>query len=443
MKNSFFFCAGIYLLCFSFCKGQESTETVLSQIRAPSSPASKILGNEPNEITRPKSWNELEVSLFTDFLTEEGGINLNRLVNIEVSPYWLKKDRKITTESFILQEDPLENIKQNFTVSLATSNNLIVPDSIGQKNTSLAVGLRTMLWRGTKLEKGTLETRYRALQEDLKFTTRLLPVLMNVDCQNCTKEAFVDQFTTQLFIQRNQVFPSSLSETEKLETIDQLKVHLLANLDSMSTDGSSYRAYIDDLAENKYFSDLERNLLSLQEMIADRKGFKLEVAAALAIDFPTNETDFSTVPQYAFWVTPSYQPYDTGWIEFLGIVKYQGFHLDYYRSIVQQQEYQKNALDVGIKLVFKAQRFSFELEGVSRRERNFFTEDNLAFRERTESNSKYVARFNYRISDNLVLTYDFGSDFDLLGVSSNNLISQFALNYAIGAFKQKDIEYEN
>jgi len=435
-----------FLLCvlnYNIGYSQQDTQTVLTQLRAPSSPASKILGNEPNDITRPKSWNELEVSLFTDFLTEEGAINLNRLINIEVSPYWLKKNRKISNEQFVFQDDPLENIQQNFTISLATSNNLIIPDTIGQKNTSLGIGMRTMVWRGTKLEKEALDARYSALQEDLKFTTRLLPVVMSITCDNCTREDYVDQFTAEVYVNRNDIFPNSLSENEKLHTIDELKQHLLKNLESRSEDGSSYRDYIDELAENEYFSELKSNLLSLQEMIADRKGFKLEVAAAMAIDFPTNESDFSVIPQFSFWATPSYQPFDTEWIEFLGILKYQTFHLDYYRSILQQSEYQKNAFDVGLKLVLKGEKLSFELEGVSRRERNFFTEDNLVFRERTESNSKYVARLNYRLSDNLVLTYDFGRDFNLAGITDNNLISQFALNYAIGALKKKDIDYGN
>jgi len=431
------------LVCLAGTSIAQNNEDInLDALKSPSSPASQIIGNQPSSITRPKSWNEFEVSLFTNFLNDDGGVDLNRVINIELAPYWLKKDRKIATEDFIFQDDPLENLKQNFSISLATANNFILKDSLNEKNTAIAIGMRTMLWRGTKAEKEALDNRYAFLRDDLTATTRIGFLAVRTPCDNCTKEAYWASVKSAMESQgMDRFFPAYVAKEYIAELMLKIEEDLMANLEDTSKDGNDYANYINTISEEKYFSNLKENTQILSDMIADRKGFKLELAAALVVDFPTNETNFSTVPQYSFWITPSYQPFDTNWIEFLGVAKYQGFHLDYYQPFLDQDTYNKNALDVGLKLVLKSNKFSFELEGASRRASQQVRNISNEFNTETSSENKYVARINYKISDQFVITYDFGKDFSVLGEAPGTLISQFALNYALGTFKAKNLEY--
>lgn len=442
MKNFLLAFVGIFLCLANTSVAQNSEDINLDALKSPSSPASQIIGNQPSSITRPKSWNEFELSLFTDFFNDEGNIDLNRVINIELAPYWLKKDRKISTKDFIFQDDPVENLKQNFTISLATANNFILKDSLNGKNSAIAVGMRTMLWRGTKAEKEALDNRYAFLRDDLSATTRIGFLSVRIPCDNCTKEAYWASLKSAMELQgMDRFFPAYVAKEYISELMLKIEEDLMVNLEDTSEDGKDYANYIKTISEEKYFSNLKENAQILTDMIADRKGFKLELAAALVVDFPSNETTFSTVPQYAFWVTPSYQPFDTSWIEFLGVAKYQGFHLDYYQPFINQNSYNKSALDLGLKLVLKSNKFSFELEGASRRATQEVRNLSNDFKTETISENKYVARINYRISDQFVITYDFGKDFSVLGDSPGSLISQFALNYALGAFKTKNLQH--
>jgi len=120
------------LVCLAGTSIAQNNEDInLDALKSPSSPASQIIGNQPSSITRPKSWNEFEVSLFTNF---------------------------------------------------------ILKDSLNEKNTAIAIGMRTMLWRGTKAEKEALDNRYAFLRDDLTATTRIGFLAVRTPCDNCTKE---------------------------------------------------------------------------------------------------------------------------------------------------------------------------------------------------------------------------------------------------------------
>jgi len=431
----------LFLVSFCAVHSQEKNEIDISKLRAPSSPSSKIFGKENNSITRPKSWNELETSLFADFLTSDGDINFNRLINLEFSPYWLKKDRKISNEEFILQKDKLNNLAQNFSISISSDTNYIIPDSIFANNSSISLGIRSMLWKGSKLEEEELKRRYKVIQDEIVFVTRLLPILNNMDCNNCIREDYVSDFVILLKANKDQIFPTNIDDIRVLDIIDKIKEHLLENLPRDSTDGKNYRDYINELSKNKFISELKANVLTLEEMISDRKGFKLEIAAAMILDFPSNETNFSTVPTYAFWLTPSYQPFDTNWIEFLAIVRYQKHFMDYYSSFLNQEQFPDRETDLGLKLVFKSEKIAFELEGLTRSQKVFSLDDQNTKVFENTSDTKYVGRISYNVSSSFVLSFDFGKDFNQFGFSTdNNLITQFGINYAIGQVKANKIK---
>ncbi|MEZ5195899.1 MAG: hypothetical protein R2764_05740 [Bacteroidales bacterium] len=116
--------AGILIL-FSifwiFTKGQEPTITdELMELSTPSFPAMSIMGTLPQEINKPKSYNQLEATLINSF-SQEGSFAIPRNFAMEVMPYWLKSKpyKEFNYEKLSRNEfAPLENLA----VSLGTVN---------------------------------------------------------------------------------------------------------------------------------------------------------------------------------------------------------------------------------------------------------------------------------------------------------------------------------
>lgn len=329
---------------------------------------------------------------------------------------------------------------QNFTISISTTNNLILKDTVGEvNNTAIGLGFRTMLWNGSKIEREEIKKRYDDLRASLKSNARMLSMIDRVNCYDCSKMDFIDSLEVKL-LDEFKYLPGD-SNQEKFDLIKNLKKELKISLKSNSKDSNDYKDHIDSLfRKDVKYSKLSADLLSLQELLDNRKGFKLEIAGAVAIDFPDNKTNRSFIPQYGVWVTPSYQPSKTNWIEFLGIFKYQGYELDFYRSFLSDNQIPKSSIDVGIKLVLKADKFSFEIETLNRWLDNEVLSDNGSFENQSITDKKNVLRLSYRLSDNLLLSYDFGENFEVPAINNGNLVSLIGLNYGVGQAKKKNID---
>jgi hypothetical protein len=59
---------------------------------------------------------------------------------------------------------------------------------------------------------------------------------------------------------------------------------------------------------------------------------------------------------------------------------------------------------------------------------------------KTDSDFQYLINFNYRISDTIILSYNFGSQFKPVINSGNNLISLATINFGIGGPKKIDVK---
>jgi hypothetical protein len=88
-------------------------------------------------------------------------------------------------------------------------------------------------------------------------------------------------------------------------------------------------------------------------------------------------------------------------------------------------------------IVHKWNKFSAELELISRSSRTILekTKDAngiITEKIKTGSDFQYLLNLNYRISDTIILSYNFGSQFKPTASSINSLISLATLNFGIG-----------
>jgi hypothetical protein len=125
--------------------GQNNQDIKLSELKAPSAPAFTILGVQPNDISRPKDFNSLELSLLNS-ISNNNNLSLPKDFALEATPFWLR-DRNITFSQLESNTDLFSTLWQTLSISLATSqrNNFI--DST-QKVSQIGLGFRSYLAKG-------------------------------------------------------------------------------------------------------------------------------------------------------------------------------------------------------------------------------------------------------------------------------------------------------
>lgn len=416
----------LFSLFWVFTKGQEPTITdELMELSTPSFPAMSIMGTLPQEINKPKSFNQLEATLINSF-SQEGSFAIPRNFGMEVMPYWLKSKpyKEFSYEKLSRNEfAPLENLA----VSLGTVN-----ENKGDTafNTKIGFGLRTLIFSG-KLTKNDvdsieifknlflLKTRYQAnliavlsgiILEDFdsyqNFMNRVEKELRLINMELDSAEITNEVKISKEFIQSVIPPESWTNETKTFEVVDEI---LKA---------------IDKKLNDKEFTSLAKNI---QDRQTRKYGFFWEVAAASFLDFPDGNMGYSLVPKLGIWTTATYRLPNQKF-DFIGTFRFiKDFQMD------------ANAynLDFGGSLIFSLHNFSFAGEYLQRFQNatieTIVNEDGYKVRtSKTRFDYRATLNISYQISPGMVVAYSFGKNFGLSEDTNNDLINQLSLNFGIG-----------
>lgn len=426
----------IFCMVFSqITYGQVNKDAInLNKLKAPSSPSAVIIDNQIGAINSPKSWSALEASVFSNFVNNEGSILLPENYSLEFSPYWAKDNLKLSNEEF-LTPNIASTLKQNFSFSISSTQSFLLEDSV--KSNTLGFGIRTMLWQGTKAEKNLVLKCYGKLVDNLKASTRVFNIADNLDCTDCNVKKMISIFIDKIETEKNDIFSESLPDKVKNNIIKEFELFLSEKVNTTEGFADSISDVFDE------FIKLDEQVSEIEIYIADRKGFKLEIASALSLNFPTNEIDFSVFTKFGVWITPSYQPFRHDFIEFIGVIRYFNYNLGFYENYIPSKIVYDDSIDIGARIVLKWKKYSIEFEGVGRSSRTVISDevDEIGFaaiKSKKESDFQYVLNFNYQINDNILLSYNFGKQFDPVLNYNGNLISLLSLNFALNSPK-KDV----
>ncbi len=174
---------------------------------------------------------------------------------------------------------------------------------------------------------------------------------------------------------------------------------------------------------------------SLQEANLDKKGFMIELAGALVLDFPENNTNYSKVTKYAVWLTPGYRFKDVNGksgniIELLGVMRYLRNEA--------ATDFSDN-IDLGLRAGIGIKKLSFSGEIIHRFQRVLVSETTqngfITKTTKSLSDTRYDFNIEYKLSDKLVLAYTFGQNFTFNTEFAGNLISVASLNFGFGGPK--------
>lgn len=315
---------------------------------------------------------------------------------------------------------------QNLSFSVASTKSFMVNDSVHSE--AIGFGIRS-IWIFE--DKDSRKEKEELLKEvDAKGPRKVKLSKYSEDVNEgrfATKEEFIRKFLNKV-------------DTDASLKIDRsrLEQHLRRGL---SADTSLIRNQVGDIIDE--ILGFDQNVSRLTELQKEPQGFKIEIAAAASLNFPTNKTDFSYVPKAGFWITPSYQPKAQN-IQFLGVIRFFHYNRDFYSTYTSDTSSFDNSWDYGARVVFRKDRFSIEAEMIGRSSKiilQSYTDSNgvKTTRSKTDSDFQCLINFNYRLSDAIVLSYNFGRKFSPTSETGNNLVSTATLNFGIGAPRLSNI----
>ncbi|MBL0341310.1 MAG: hypothetical protein IPP71_10450 [Bacteroidetes bacterium] len=432
MKTIQFYTCLCLLLIALFSNEAKSQEAIdLTELKAPSSPAFSILGVQPNDIARPKTFEALEANLFSSISGENNTILPNNYA-LEFSPYWLMSHPKVQYKQ--LQPSFGQTVLQNASISVATNQYQ------GSEDTSLifskmGFGFRTMLIEG-KTDSKVQELVLDQLQKRVVLSQVVLHMLVEntqLTDLNEIRDAIEKEFIS-----------AGLSEEQAgqdANEIYQVMKQINENNNKSSSIEESKRLIEKTneflIADQETSNRIINAAKSLQEANLDKKGFMIEFAGALVLDFPENNTNYSKVTKYGVWLTPGYRFKDVNGksgntIELLGVMRYLRNEA--------ATDFSDN-IDLGLRAGIGIKKLSFSGEIIHRYQRVLVSETTqngfITKTTKSLSDTRYDFNIEYKISDKLVLAYTFGQNFTFNTEFAGNLISVASLNFGFGGPKME------
>ncbi len=412
---------------------QAQEEINLSELRTPSAPAFTILGIQPNEISQPKAWQEFEASVFTDAIAQNKSLALPTDYALEITPFWMTAHPNLTFDE--LTTPGTKSLLHNLSFSLATQNGS--GDSLA---TNLGLGVRTV-WdfgKPTK-ELALVSKRVDHIQSAITLFNRMAFTLISSSTSQdlaAKADAIISGLNTQDPVEMN-VITSLVKLKETLAGYPSLNAEVII------------RAKDEIVKTLSKDFDLGASAKKLQDMITYRQGFKVEFAFAGKIGYPTNQMADGRFVKYGVWLTPSFQHKNLPNVEFLGMLRMIRNNQDISTDIAKFEElgfttdYTINR-DLGGKLILKQEKFSFSTEMIFRNQQIQFERiEDEGIRTNTSSSSedfKWNLSLSYRVSDQVLVNYTYGHNFDINTEFDGNLISVFSLNFGLGKPKLSELK---
>jgi hypothetical protein len=411
----------------------QDKELNLNQLTIPSAPAYTIMGVQPNEISKPKTSDALELSLYSNFFDKSNNVTLPKNYALEFSPYWLKAKPSLTFKEYS-RPNFCQSLKQNSAISFASFEQTSLKDSL-TKNIRMGIGYRTnfnlfdISIRDKQFTKDVNEVKE---VKELHLITRTITLLIsqiNSEPDTLNKEDLKKYYNDFILLQIVEK-PEIKIYLERFNPIIKKIID-----DKYETDKKNLKTLI--IEEVKKYEKLEKDLrIKITEMIRKEQssGLKLEVAGAFIIDYPTNDIGFSNVPKFAVWLSPSYNSTGSKW-HFLGMLRY-------IKSSIAD-DYTDN-LDLGCKILYRNNKFSLSGEYIQRNQKKTLATSkiNNVSTITTESAYDFKATLNlgYELSDKITLGYSFGQNFVINNENIGNLVSLLSINYGLGIVNTSNIK---
>lgn len=281
-----------------FCFLALSFRSEAQDLQIPASPGMSIIGAQNTEITKPGNYAGVYANLISPLISDNGTIPTD--LALEFAPYYL--------ESRAITRNDLENVNsyRDLRVSIA-SNKVVANDS--STFSRMGIGLRTYLFTAGKVN----QQARKDYDQEHKVQLSALGTLRSIE----------------LFISNTN--PDSLTDDKIAEWLDDF-------------DDDEIRSEVEEILNERKshpvkaatgIADLRRELEEIVQpdgSIWDyslRTGHFLELAGAVALDFPTNSIDNSMVSRWGIWLDYTYRPdMENSGLDFSALLRLSNYSFD-------------------------------------------------------------------------------------------------------------------
>lgn len=430
MKRLFTYC-----ILLSACAAFAQDDMKIDELRPPSSPGFTILGVQPTDISRPKSWRELETNVSSSFF-QDNKVVIPKNFAMEFNPFFTIGTQGSSYDpAYIYDNNPdfWKTVKYNTAISVATGEFKTYRDT-SQRNPRMGIGLRTQLvdFKPT----AAAQASYDQLKQDQRAVNSI------VFCLESMKSTAVTLGGTVTIVQVQTDLATVAANASDLQRCLHILRYLEPEMTAVSMLNVSRADYINELEQIvlNYTDDKEyqKNRLQVEEGMDNRYGFCIELASAMLVDFPTNDIAFSRVPKFGFWGTYTYRSENQFW-EVAALTRFVTSKFDTIKR--------HNNFDLGFRGMLANEKWSINAEYVQRVQFNLVGNKPVG-NGTNEATFRYTLDFklaltvNYKLTDDVIVNYTFGNNLYInteFEDETKNLNSNIGLVCAFGGPRVKDV----
>jgi hypothetical protein len=409
----------------------------LNNLKAPTSPASSILGMQPATVLSPKSYQALEASLYSSFFSNNSFVIPNDFA-LEFTPYWAK-NHSLSLQEYLFPKSPLDHWVRNSSFSLASSQNFILGDS--SSSNSLAFGYRTTFYLGNKNDRDTLINFEANSTKIKKVYIRIAIEAEKLGDEIEEKKSAIEDKAGFLEAMKSVINNTAYQIYKNMDTANAMTEKILLDCDSLPPLDTLNPFEFIDKFKHIVDENLEGEVVfnEYKKYIKERQGFYFDIAYAGFLNFPSNRFEFSFLPRQSLWITPTYRFGDKmSFLKLTGVLRYDWYNTDFYKNYFPATKIYENNFDYGLAVAFEYRKFSFQFEIVGRNSNSEIpagtdANGNELFMKEQKTDLQYIGSFNYNLMDQIVLTYNLGNRFEPILNPNSTLVSTLTLNFGFGA----------
>jgi hypothetical protein len=403
----------IIVILFYDASAQYDTTIKIDLLRAPSSPASTLLGLSNSDIEKPTDVSSFMASLRN---ATSNFTSIPKSFAIDFAPFKMLGGKYLDTKYL---ENNKHRFRQTSVVSLAfntVEKNDSVINSVGK--TQIGIGFKFALARG----RLSAETRnaFAAIYKLQETDEELLRDIITNDPVSLDLKNKKNQLFRQL------KFYNGINAKAQVDSIKNLIAENKV-LDSIRTDLITNDSNYQQRAKALKIDDLNAKIKKEVDKIKlERFGFNLDFSAGTVMDFLNNKVNNSYITKSGAWLTGGYTDEKTS-SSLLFIVRYLYNPKTSFADPNLKVE-NLHTLDFGGRIVATLMEKKLLLSGE-------VIYRSILNKANATSSSRLIFNAEYEVGLNKRLTFSFGKNFDGETYKGGNIIS--SLNLLVGFGKEK------
>ncbi len=437
------------LICGAFLSSNGFSQDLneeINALKAPSSPASIILGVQPSSFLYPKSQKALEATLLSNFVDDNNEIVVPDDFGVEFSPYWFN-DHGLTVEEYLYSDDLsayLNQLWRNSSFSIATTQNFVLEDS--SVTNAIGLGYRTTLHFSSQADKSSIDTYRTRIKAAKKISTRIIAQAEKIDFNDIA--GFVDQMSG--FITETLSRAYGAGNEQKAQEQSSL---IIAQMEALEYNGDddtlldSFNSMVSGAVVEIESGLTSESLVTLfKDYIKQRNGLSVDLGYAVLLNFPANTFEDTYAPKRTLWLTPGFRFKNEDWsfLKILGVYRNTQYDLGYYKTYFPGQEVFQSSEDFGLAATGEFDKLSFRIEFLSRTSKTETPtttggSGTVSYTVDEKSDFQSIGTISYRLNKDIVLTYSLGESFDEV-LSNNNIVSLLTLNFGLGGLNKESLK---